>query len=394
MTSIPGVAVASRARRPLVDRLPPDEQTPPGSSVLRRVTQATGLGLLVFLLIQCLLAVHNVQVIAEAFERGQLNSAPSAYGSLSLRLLTVFVGDGIVYLVVALAGVAIAHRGHRLLFILPAASYVLITVIGAGYAHEPRALGSQWHQPCWVDVCNPWFGHPWFGPLVDLALVLAPGSAVALRARARRWPGNVDVPGIAALLTTVGVVALAGWTITVIEAHLDVHQLLAVGALGLVLGIARPWWPWLQILFATCISGAVAWIIGTILWPDPSYTLLDVWPYILGRAWPMAAVALLASGWQPLAWTLRKMQDRPLRLVVAVNVLNVVDAVSTAAAVRSGGAVEANPVVRLGGLPAKVIFVGLLTWLLYRRQPKALVWPAAALLLVACYHVGGILVNP
>jgi hypothetical protein len=50
-------------------------------------------------------------------------------------------------------------------------------------------------------------------------------------------------------------------------------------------------------------------------------------------------------------------------------------------------------VVRIAGLPAKVVLVGLLTWLLYRRRPAALVWPAAALVAVTCYHVSGILVN-
>jgi Domain of unknown function (DUF5658) len=87
------------------------------------------------------------------------------------------------------------------------------------------------------------------------------------------------------------------------------------------------------------------------------------------------------------------LQERPLQLVIAVNVLNVVDAVMTTLAVRSGGAVEANPLVRFAGLPTKVVLVGVLTWLLYRRRPASLVWPAAALLWVACYHVSGILVN-
>ena len=79
--------------------------------------------------------------------------------------------------------------------------------------------------------------------------------------------------------------------------------------------------------------------------------------------------------------------------MVEVNLLNIVDAVMTTLVVRSGGAVEANPLVRFGGLPAKVILVGVLTWLLYRRRPVSLVWPAAALLWVACYHMCGIFVN-
>ena len=92
--------------------------------------------------------------------------------------------------------------------------------------------------------------------------------------------------------------------------------------------------------------------------PYPDFSLLEAWRYEVQIAWPIVVIALLASGWQPLAWGLRRMQARPLRLVVAVNLLNVVDAVMTTLAVRSGGAVEANPLVRFGGLPLKIVLVG------------------------------------
>jgi hypothetical protein len=77
-----------------------------------------------------------------------------------------------------------------------------------------------------------------------------------------------------------------------------------------------------------------------------------------------------------------------------VNVLNIVDAIMTLLATRSGGAYEANPFVRVARLPVKIALVGAFTWLLYRRKPSALVWPFAALLWVAGYHVAGIFVNP
>ena len=114
---------------------------------------------------------------------------------------------------------------------------------------------------------------------------------------------------------------------------------------------------------------------------------------MLEEMWPIVAVGLIGSAWQPLAWVIRKLQERPFQLAIAVNVLNLVDALMTLLAVRSGGAYESNPVVRLVGLPAKVVLVGLLTWLLYRRKSSALVWPFAALLLVAGYHVAGMVVN-
>jgi hypothetical protein len=167
----------------------------------------------------------------------------------------------------------------------------------------------------------------------------------------------------------------------------------AVGALGLALGLARPWWPWLHVLFAVFASGSFGLLLTYLIWPDPDYPLLDAVPYMLGRTWPIVLIGISATAWQPLAWAIGKLQERPIHLVIAVNVLNIVDAVATLLAVRSGGAFESNPVVRFAGLPAKVALVGLLTWLLYRRKPSALVWPFAALLWVAGYHVAGIVVN-
>jgi len=56
-------------------------------------------------------------------------------------------------------------------------------------------------------------------------------------------------------------------------------------------------------------------------------------------------------------------------------------------------ATSLSAVLRLEGSQRRSVFVGVLTWLLYRRRPDSLVWPAAALLWVACYHVSGIFVN-
>jgi len=366
---------------------------PAARSILRPAIFATAIGLAVFLLIQGILAAYNVYLIREALSRGQLNGYPEIYSSLSVRLLTTLVAGGITYLVVALAELAIASRGHRLLFVLPAASYVLIAVIGSGYGHQPQAVGTEWQLQCFREVCNPWFAHPWFGPLVDLALVLIPGWVIGARVQARRWPGLTDSAAIAALLVTTALVAMAGWTIAVIESSVNLPAVVAVGALGIVIGTARPWWPWLHALFATLVVGSLVSMVGSLLMPYPGFSVLEALHYEALATWPIVVIGLIASGRQPLAWVLRRWQERPLRLVIAVNLLNVVDAVMTTLAVRSGGAVEANPLVRFGGLPLKIVLVGVLTWLLYRRRPASLVWPAAALLWVACYHVSGIFVN-
>jgi hypothetical protein len=376
----------------VVSQVEPDPgrlDAPSRRRTVRVALIATLVGLLAFLIIQGLLAAYNLDVMRDAVDRGWLDVSRS---DPFRNLLGSFGYGAVSYLMLALSGSAIAGRGHRVVFALPAAAYVLVTVLVG--SHQPEPIGIEWRLECY-SACSAqaWFGHPWFGPLIDLGLVLVPGWAVARSVRPRRWPGRTDAATVAAILVAVSGVAIVGWTIAVIDSYIDLRTIVPIGALGLALGVARPWWPWLQVLFATYAAGLIGLILDLLIWPDPNYPLSFALPHALKETWPIAAVGLIASAWQPLAWAIRKLQERPVRLVIAVNVLNLVDAVMTVMAVRSGGAYESNPVVRLVGLPAKVVLVGLLTWLLYRRKPSAMVWPFAALTLVAAYHVAGIIVN-
>ena len=327
MKSLSRVAVP----RPLSDGTPAsavrEEDTPAARSILRPAIVATAIGLVVFLTIQSVLAAYNVHVLRDAISRGLVAGYPSVFFSLRLRLLTALIVGGVSYPLFALVGVVVASRGHRLLFMLPAASFVLVAVIGSGYGHQPQAIGTQWQIQCFSmnDTCTgPWFAHPWFGPLIDLALVLIPGWVVAIRVRARRWPGVADAPAVAATLATVALVAMAGWTIAVIESSVNLSTVVAVGALGIVIGTARPWWPWLHVLFATLVVGSLASLVGSFLYPYPGFSALEALRYEAVATWPIVVIGLIASGRQPLAWVLRRWQERPLRLVIAVNLLNVV----------------------------------------------------------------------
>jgi hypothetical protein len=267
----------------------------------------------------------------------------------------------------------------------------MTTLVGS---HRPEAIGLEWNLECF-GACSvePWFAHAWLGPIADLALVLAPGWIVAWRVQPRRWPGRVDAAAAASILTCLAAIATALWAISVIERGADERAVVATAALGFTLGVTRPWWPWLHVLFAAFAAGFAGLMLNLFLWSEPGYALGDVLPYAIGQLWPIVALGLIASEWEPLARAIRNLQKRPIKLVIAVNALNLVDAVMTFIAVETGGAFETNPFVRFAGLPAKVVLVGLLTWLLYRRKPSALVWPFAALLWVAAYHVAGIFVN-
>lgn len=145
-----------------------------------------------------------------------------------------------------------------------------------------------------VTCTGPWFAHPWFGPLVDLALVLVPGWVVAVRDRARRWPGVIDPPAMATSLATVALVAMAGWTIAVIESSVDLPAVVAVGTFGIVIGMARPWWAWLHVLFATLVVGSLASLVGSFLVPYPGFSVLEALHYEAVATWPIVVIGLIA----------------------------------------------------------------------------------------------------
>lgn len=80
-----------------------------------------------------------------------------------------------------------------------------------------------------------------------------------------------------------------------------------------------------------------------------------------------------------------------LALLVALNVLNLVDALLTAVVTEAGIAVEGNPLVELMTLPGKVVFVAALSLVLWKLRPRALAIPVAGYSLVVAYTIGGAL---
>ena len=82
---------------------------------------------------------------------------------------------------------------------------------------------------------------------------------------------------------------------------------------------------------------------------------------------------------------------RAVRWLLALNVLNLLDAVLTYYVTRSGLAREGNPVVEAMTLPGKVVFVAALSVLLWWLRPRTLVIPLVGYALVVCYTIGGAL---
>jgi len=350
--------------------------------------------LLVFLLIQTLLAAYNVEAVRDALAKKLYEPFPGDRLTLFWRLYPSAISGALAFVTLAAAGVLLAYRGYRLLFTAPAVAYVFASV--AMPPHVPEALGRQWSPVCFSAIqrcATPWFGHPWVGPAIDAALVLIPGALVARRTLRTPAVHRRDDAVVAAKLACAALVATAGWAIVVVQNGIDLKALAAVALMGLILGTPRPWTPWFQILVALVLGQSLAWALDSLVWSDPSYGLRDALPWLAAETWPVVAAGLIASAWQPLAAAIRWLRARPVRLLIAVNALNLADAVMTQLAVTSGGALESNPVIRMVGLPAKILVVGALTGLLYRRKSTALIWPFVVLLWVIGYHVAGMFVN-
>jgi hypothetical protein len=360
--------------------------------VARTAVAWTAATLLVFLLLQTFLAAYNVEAIRDAMARRLYEPLPGDRLSVLWRLYPSAIAGALAFVALSLVGVLLAHRGHRLLFAAPTIAYVFASVVIP--PHVPEALGRQWSLVCFSAIqrcATPWYGHPWVGPTIDAALVLVPGSLVVRRLAGTGSRRALDEATVAAKLACAAIAATAGWAILVVQNGIDLKALAAVALMGLILGTPRPWTPWFQILVAIVLAQTLAWLVDFLASPDPWYA--GTTPWLTAETWPIVAAGVIASLWEPLAAAIRWLRARPVRILIAVNVLNLVDAVMTQVAVTSGGALESNPVIRTVGLPAKVLLVGALTALLYRRKPTALIWPFVVLLWVVGYHVAGIFVN-
>ena len=82
-------------------------------------------------------------------------------------------------------------------------------------------------------------------------------------------------------------------------------------------------------------------------------------------------------------------------MLVALNALNLLDALLTYLVTRAGLAVEANPLVEWMTLPGKIAFVAALSVALWKLRPRALVIPIAGYSAVVAYTiVGALWVSP
>lgn len=306
----------------------------------------------------------------------------------------------VLLLTVAVVATAFVAAGHRRLWVIPIALVVLgqwAVIQHIQIFLEPgpffTAGGGQVFLEMLVeDLFNgAIFGsRPWVGTMVEVGLLVAMPIKLLRTAPLTSPPtlDHHDLAGLAFVVVAVGMLAYlwdvfapyggAGWS------ELETYLLLFVVGAGI--GTRRGWWPWVHVISGLVIGeallqGLVSITVGS--WTDAFWV----------RAATFVATPLVAAAWLPLGSWLRERSEGGLGMLMWLNGLNVADAVLTEIAVVSGRAMEVNPLIDLAGWPAKIVGVGLASWLLWRYRPQTLVWPTLALGAVFLWHLVGLAVG-
>jgi hypothetical protein len=303
-----------------------------------------------------------------AFVARQLDAASSlaSFGGSSPGYLLVFTVGPYAALLGA-AGLAVAS-GRRVSALAVPVVYVAVTWIVTG--HHSNAILGTW---------SSWS----YGTLViSTGLVVLPCAFVAAIAARRSRPSPTTLHAgalavIAALVALVivvhGIIDGQPWTAS--AGAVVVSTMAGIACSGrwhlLPFAVALPW-----LLHAD----PLAWMASGLSSPAPLEAMMFA-----------SAPVLIGAACQPLSGLLDRASSRPMTLLVAVNVLNLVDALATARTLEAEQGTEANPAVEMLGLPLKVA-VGLgASLLVFRYRPRALLIPVVALGLVSCWHVAGLI---
>jgi hypothetical protein len=276
-------------------------------------------------------------------------------------------------------------------FAVPTLTAVLVPLVaGSGFGlfpPGPSPLGFGWAIRV-GEFSMPSTGLLWLGTVVDAGLALCPAALLAWRWRDRR---SSPIASTALRAASIALCAL----VFVVYAHTraqaeaaplstmdEVAVLIPLFALGLLVAPARHRWLWI-------VPALVLMTQGEVLAP---FVEVGRWPHgsELRLLWPPLVAAGIGCAWPTLAKVLASAEGAPLRLAIAVNALNIADAVLTAVAIDAGEAAEANPVARVLGMPAKVVLVAAATVWLTKHRPRALIWPLLGLTAVFVWHLSGI----
>jgi len=217
-------------------------------------------------------------------------------------------GSILIWLGLAVPGVALAASGRRLSALIPvglaAAGAIVISVVALpGGSTQPFGIADTFFSS--GEVARFWSVHTALAIIVDLILVSVPALVVTFVFRPRRRPRPPALPrhAVWASTLTIGAAIAAirvAWPNLPHEEFFsgpieDLGLSMAVMVLfGAMLGTDHRWWPWALVPAAVLLSLGPA----TALMSIPSNLTTFIW---FANALPLAVVGLVASLWRPLA---------------------------------------------------------------------------------------------
>ncbi|GBE21690.1 MAG TPA: hypothetical protein ENH00_15090 [Actinobacteria bacterium] len=285
--------------------------------------------------------------------------------------LLVFVG-------LTLMGLVLVAVGWRRLWIVPVLLFQFGDVVRS---LETVLRGAPWSVlgNDLLTVSGPLYRVGWLGGPLLILLVSAP-ALLLLRRRnfdIRHEPfGSSELAGVGTALLLVGMVTYLAIVLAPSETQLLPLIFTKLGPLvifGAAVGTTKGWWPWAPVTVGVLMLGVNGWQSSMFL--------------------PLVSAPLIASLWCPIAIWFDTATHHSTGTLIALNVLNVADAVFTRLAVTAGVATELNPLVNGAGMTVKVLVVAAASVLIYRTRPRLLLWPTVALAAVTLWHLIGMVVN-
>ena len=388
MSSVPVVRTA--------DREAPAESR----RVVPAVVVATVASLAVFVSAQAILLLRAHHLLWETSVH--LEGPHFATGMVGSIWPDILFGTG-RFCGVVVAGLVLVAAGRRRTYALPAVAWFLLSLMhGADLIRliHPVPIGIGWMRMPAASIADPsWWMNAWVGSVIDFVLALLPAAVLAsgLRRAGTLSLGErrplVDLPwGEGQRLASLAAFALCGFVLVLTMYTAAVAQdarypwaqvpiMLPLFLFGLLLGTRRRDLAWAAVAVPVMVQ--LDWY--SVAFPGSSSVV-----HAVLFTMPFVGVTALGIAPGPAARALDRLRRTPLSALVLLNVLNVADAVLTWLAIDSHQASEANPVVRMLGLPAKVMLVAAISLVLYRRRPRALAWTVLIFLGVMAWHVAGI----
>jgi hypothetical protein len=238
----------------------------------------------------------------------------------------------LVFVNLSLSAALLAHVGRRLTYFLPA-----LTLVAGLQLWEPSGLrlAATPFPFAWVQgSTTPWWvGNVMVASAIGLLVVLIPATFVSLSAP-RAAPEHRDSSDWMALVIVVVVLAAlvvvsphsSGGAVIVGQHLRGFWTIPSVAVFGLLLGIRRPWWPWVY-LTVPFVGVWTPWMYDLVLDVtrgndvtggltgdmQVTFRLGVMFQSFLTDILPLIVAGLIAASWQSLAKALRRLSSEAPR---------------------------------------------------------------------------------